>query len=172
MKLWVLKNRRPILMIIAIYQFIGGLIGIWLIYSIASPGVNAGFVLAVIPIVALILCSLFAGIFYFFKGETTRFFLLSKINFIAQMIQFTVAGIKFTFYYGAYFTIGLNQDHILAFTMGYELVEFAMSFGTFDFYYLYINLVPLIPLAILRWCERNPAKDPLDDFLAEEEPVP
>jgi hypothetical protein len=167
MKQFVLKNRKAFMMAIAIYQVLGGLMCLWLLYNIASPGA----IFIGLPIIALILISLFAGIFYFFNGESMRFFLLSKINFCAQLVQFSLAGIKFAFLYGFYLIVGADSNGEFQLYLGVKLAEFAIRLGNNDYQFFILNLFPLLPLIMLRWAERNPAIDPAETFLTEDEPV-
>ena len=159
------------MMAIAIYQVLGGIVGLLLYYDIVSRGVNAGFILAMIPIVSLLLVSFFAGIFYFFSGECGKFYLLSKLNFCAQMIQFGLAGIKFLYLYGFYIILGADEAANIQAVAGFKLSEYAVRLGNVDHHFFNLNLFPLIPLIMLRWAERNPEKDPAETFLTEDEPV-
>src|SRR5688572_23862053 len=110
MKQNVLKNRKTLLTIIALYQIIGSAVMFYLLYSVVGPDSHAGQYFALSPLLILTLISLFAGVFYFAFGERTRFFLLSKLNFCLHIIQISVAGFAFAFYYGPHLSIGMNGD--------------------------------------------------------------
>jgi hypothetical protein len=163
MKKHVLRNRKRWLTGIAIYQLLGGLVMLIFLFSILSgQQISAGVVLAVIPMVALSLVSLFAGLLYFFKGKEIRFYTLSKLNFCAQLLQLAIPpGFTYRFYYGPYLALGLDTDHM--FTIKFETLtaNFGFSFGGQDEgLLLMFNCIPLLILIILRWIERNKIESP------------
>jgi hypothetical protein len=163
MKKHILKYRKRWLTGIAIYQLLGGLVMLILLFSILSgQEVSAGVVLAVIPMVALSLVSLFAGILYFFKKNEIRFYTLSKLNFCAQLFQLAIPpGFTYRFYYGPYLALGVDTDRM--FTIKFETLtaNFGFSFGSQDEGLLVmLNCIPLLILIILRWVERNKEVSP------------
>lgn len=168
----MLDNRRGILLTIAIYQALGGLLAAFLMFNLLPPDVHAGVILVLIPIAAICLISFFAGIVYFFKGETTRFFLLSKLNFCFQIIQFSLVGLTYYFNYGFYLTAGMDGNYTFIGGVGLSAAMFGVKLGPTDYSFFQLNLFPLIPLIILRWAERNPKQDPTDLLFADEEPIP
>jgi hypothetical protein len=162
MKQSVLNNRKRWSTGIAIYQLIGSItMIIFLVSIIMSQEVSAGMIFALIPMSALCLVSLMAGILYFFKGNELRFFTLSKLNFCAQILQFTLPGFIFRFYYGPYLAFGFDGDP--SFRLKFETLSanFGFSIGaTSGETLVLINCIPLIPLIILRWIERNKTVSP------------
>src|SRR5688572_15423570 len=102
MKQFVLKNRKIFLAIISIFQIAGSLVMFYLMFRAVRPDSHAGQYFALFPLLIINVISLFAGVFYFIYGERTRFFLLSKLNFCLQIIQFSVNGFKYSYYYGPY----------------------------------------------------------------------
>src|SRR5689334_5409068 len=108
-KQFVLKNRKGWGLGIAIYQLIGSLV-VFLLMYLNIPELNAGIVLALIPLIGITLTGFVASIVYFMKGYTLRFFTLSKLNFCFQILLLSVKGFAFAFYYGPYLAIGFDGD--------------------------------------------------------------
>lgn len=144
---------------LAIYQIIGSLVTIFLIVTIVK-NINAGVVLALIPIVAWSLVSLCAGIVYFIKGNELRFYTLSKLNFCFQLIRLSVPGFAFTFFYGPYLAAGFDfNDHTFVVKFETLTANFDFRIGQTEEYHVLCNLVALFLLLSLRWIERNPVVD-------------
>jgi hypothetical protein len=141
-----------------------------MIYNLSSHGLSAGQILALIPILAITLISLFAGVLHFFNKKI-QFYTLSKLNFCLQIIQLSTGGIKYYFYYGAYLTAGLYRDGAFNLELGFNLVDFAVQLGEMDDRFFALNLFPFIPLIILRWAERNPSPEPFEKTFTEKEPL-
>lgn len=162
MKNSVLNNRKRWSTGIAIYQLLGSLaMIIFLISIIMSQEVSGGMIFALIPISALCLVSLMAGILYFVKGNELRFFTLSKLNLCAQTIQFTLPGFIFRFYYGPYLALGFDGDP--SFRLKFETLtaNFGFSIGsTGEETLVLINCIPIFLLIVLRWIERNKTASP------------
>ncbi|MBO9201187.1 MULTISPECIES: hypothetical protein [Niastella] len=163
MKKHVLKYRKRWLTGIAIYQLLGGLVMLILLFSILmGQEVSPGVILAIIPMVALSLVSLIAGIMHFIKGNEVRFYTLSKLNFCAQLLQLAIPpGFTYRFYYGPYLAVGVDTDRM--FTIKFETLtaNFGFSFGTQDEGLLVmLNCIPLFMLIVLRWIERNKIASP------------
>ena len=120
--------------------------------------VHAGVVLVLIPLIGITLTGFIASIIYFIKGYTLRFFTLSKLNFCFQMLQISISGFAFAFYYGPYLAIGFDSD--MFFRIKFEMLtaNFALRLGETEEQFVFINLVPLIPILALRWIERNPVE--------------
>jgi hypothetical protein len=156
MKKHILAHRRAWSKGIAIYEILGGIVALIFIYRILSNDINAGLILVLIPILGLSLASLFAGIFFFIKGNELRFYTLSKLNFCSHLLQLAVPGFKFIFYYGPFLAIGFDGDY--NFVMQFETLtmNFALQIGNAEEYYVTLNLIAILPLIILRWIERNP----------------
>jgi hypothetical protein len=144
---------------IAIYQLIGALVMFLLMYS-NIPVFSAGVVFVMIPLVGITLTGFIAGIVYFVKGYTLRFFTLSKLNFCFQLLQLSVHGFAFKYYYGPYLAAGFGGDYF--FNIKFELLtaNFALRFGGTNEQFVFINFIPLIPILALRWIERNPVLSP------------
>jgi len=144
---------------IAIYQIVGSLVIFLLIYLYVNE-ITPGVIFALIPILSVCLVSLMAGIFFFFKKQELRFFTLSKLNFCIQILQLSLPGFAFIFYYGPYLGIGVDGDP--SFRLKFEMLtaNFSFRIGETEEHYVLFNLVPLIPLMALRWIERNPVTAP------------
>lgn len=156
-KQFVLKNRKGWGLGIAIYQLLGSLV-IFLLMYLNIPELNAGIVFVLIPLIGITLTGFIASIVYFIKGYTLRFFTLSKLNFCFQMLQISVKGFAFAFYYGPYLAIGFDSE--LFFRVKFEMLtaNFGLRFGETQEQFVFINLIPLIPILALRWIERNPVE--------------
>lgn len=167
-KQFVLKNRKGWGLGIAIYQLIGSLV-VFLLMYLNIPELNAGIVLALIPLIGITLTGFVASIVYFMKGYTLRFFTLSKLNFCFQILLLSVKGFAFAFYYGPYLAIGFDGDAFFRIKFEMLTAKFALQFGGSEEQFVFINLVPLIPILALRWVERNPVEvsEFEDSFLEE-----
>jgi hypothetical protein len=172
MKQQILNNRKRWLLGIAIYQLAGAVtMIIFLISILMGQEVSAGLIFAIIPMGALSLVSLLAGVLYFSKGNEIRFFTLSKLNFCAQIIQLSLPGFVFRFYYGPYLAAGFDGDP--SFRLMFETLSanFGFTIGSSDEEMMVLfNLIPLIPLIILRWIERNKIVSPSFETSFLEEP--
>ncbi|OQP42396.1 hypothetical protein A4D02_12540 [Niastella koreensis] len=157
-KRFVLNKRKGWLMGIAIYQLLGAIVLLILMVTIlsAQPEISGGVIFAVIPMIALSLVSIMAGIFYFIKGKELKFYTLSKLNLCAQLLQLTIPpGFTFIYYYGPYFALGIN-GHTLAIRFETLTANFNFSIGgQEEGLVVLFNCVPLLILIILRWIERN-----------------
>jgi hypothetical protein len=168
-KQFVLNNRKGWGMGIAIYQLIGALVMFLLMYSNIAV-FSAGVVLVLIPLVGITLTGFIAGIMYFIKGYTLRFFTLSKLNFCFQILQLSVQGFAFIYYYGPYLAVGFGGDYF--FNIKFELLtaNFSLRLGNTAEQFVFINLIPLIPILALRWIERNPVVSPeFENSFAEDQ---
>jgi hypothetical protein len=156
-KQFVLKHRRGWGLGIAIYQLIGSLV-IFLLMYLNIKMLSAGVILVLIPLVGITLTGFVASIIYFIKGYTLRFFTLSKLNFCFQILQLSVKGFAFAFYYGPYLAIGFDSD--VFFRIKFEMLtaNFGLRLGETEEQFVFINLIPLIPILALRWIERNPVE--------------
>lgn len=169
-KQFVLKNRKGWGLGIAIYQLIGSLVIILLMY-LNIQVLTAGVILVLIPLVGITLTGFVASIIYFVKGYTLRFFTLSKLNFCFQMLQISVAGFAFAFYYGPYLAIGFDSDIFFRIKFEALTANFSLRLGETEEQFVFINLIPLIPILALRWIERNPVEvtEFEDSFLEEQQ---
>lgn len=155
-KQFVLNNRRGWGIGIAIYQLLGSLV-IFLLMYLHIQELSAGVVFVLIPLIGITLTGFIASVVYFVKGYTLRFFTLSKLNFCFQMLQLSVSGFAFAFYYGPYLAIGFGDT---LFHIKFEMLtaNFGLQFSELEEQYGLINLIPLIPILALRWVERNPVE--------------
>lgn len=169
-KQFVLKHRKGWGLGIAIYQLIGSLV-IFLLMYLNVPELNAGIVFVLIPLIGITLTGFVASIIYFIKGYTLRFFTLSKLNFCFQMLQISVKGFAFAFYYGPYLAIGFDSEMFFRIKFEMLIANFGLRFGETQEQFVFINLIPLIPILALRWIERNPVEvsDFENSFLEEQQ---
>ena len=165
MKKFVLANRKVFGISIAIYEILGGIIGLGFVYSLINEETSVGTILIIImPIVALYLVSLMAGVFYFWKGNEWRFYFLSKLNLCFQVIQLVLAGVSFMFYYGPYLAIGFDGEYNFHMKLEPLTLNFFVRFGDTESQFIMINVIPIVLLIILRWMERNATAKVPDDF--------
>jgi len=156
MKKSILKRRKRWGTGIAVYEILGGLVSIILICRLVTT-LTPGVIFALIPLLAMCLVSLVAGVLFFVKGNELRFFTLSKLNFCLQLLSISIPpGFVFTFYYGPYLAFGFGDDfHFLA---KFELLTSNVAFliGGTEPHYVLLDLVPLFLLLMLRRIEKAP----------------
>jgi hypothetical protein len=156
MKQFVLRNRKAFGIGIAIYNLLGGIAGLILLYTILDSNTSVGTYIVISPIIALYIVSLLSGIFYFRQRQQWRFYFLSKLTLCMQVIQLTVAGFAFIFYYGPYLAIGFDGEPNFLLSFQTLTINFLIQFGDVELQSFKINLIPVLLLIILRWLERNP----------------
>ncbi|HEX6180325.1 MAG TPA: hypothetical protein VFZ47_03720 [Chitinophagaceae bacterium] len=171
MKSFILNHRKRFLQGFAIYQIVGGIAGILMLYFLywsQGAAVIVGTMFVIAPFVALYLISIYAGYCYF-KGRMTRFYVLTFFLLWLQVFQFTIPGFKFGFYYGPYLAIGTNSD--LQFFMNFNTltVNFNIALMSPTGFALMINFIPVAFLSIISLIKNAPEPDPLPvGFLQEE----
>lgn len=168
-KRFVLNNRKGWGMSIALYQLLGALVVFLLMYLNISE-LSAGVVIVLIPLIGITLTGFIAGILYLIKGYTLRFFTLSKLNFCFQLLQLSVWGFGFGFYYGPYLALGFDSESFFRIKFEMLTANFNLRIGETTEQVVLINLIPLIPILALRWLERNPidATEFENSFLEEQ----
>ena len=159
MKKFILDRQKPFLTIIALYQLLGG-IGM-LVLMFWTYGL-AGFFFSIVgTLPALIFCllSVYAGYKYFTKGYDEKFYVLTLITLWLQVIQVKAFGVTFAFFYFPSLAAGINGniDLMLHFNLlaGYELDLNSSGF------FLFINLVPVLLLVALDIIDNTRAKEQL-----------
>jgi len=168
----LIRNRKPILAGIAIYQLLGSALQFYLLYQFVGPGMHLGNYVALLPMLCISFISLLAGACYFIYGERYRFYLLSTINFCLQIVQLSVPGFKFAFYCLLYLGVAIDHNYSLQVDFDFFSAFMSFSLNNPEFQFFKLNLVPLVPLLLLRWLEKNPAgREAENAFLKEEEPV-
>jgi hypothetical protein len=166
-KQFVLNNRRGWGMGIAIYQLLGSVV-IFLLMYFNITELSIGVLLVLVPLVGITLTGFTAGVLYFIKGYTLRFFTLSKLNFCFQLLQLSVSGFAFLFYYGPYLAVGFDSESFFRIKFEMLTANFSLRLGETEEQFGLINLIPLIPVLALRWIERNPVASPaLEDSLID-----
>jgi hypothetical protein len=167
MKKFVLRNYRGFRMFLAIYQ-IAGAIAMFLVIAFNIKVFSVATFIFLLPIIGLCLVSLMAGISYIQKNEV-RFFVLSKINFWAQTVQFSFIIFGFAYYYGPYLYIGIGEG---GFKIGLEFLTafFNVNINSGENFYLLVNGIPLFFLRALRWIEKIPVVAELENAFVENTP--
>lgn len=175
MKEFVLTHRKFFSIFLAVYVMLGGLFGLYLIFSIINTDTGLGAYLMIIPIAALYLVSLLGGIFYFVGPQRWRFYFLAKLALCFQVIQLAVKGFSFLFYYGPYLALGVREDDGIVLKFESLGLSFNATLGEVEIQGVMINLVPILLLIILRWLERGEKEEGItipEHFLQEEESKP
>jgi hypothetical protein len=170
MKKFVVDNSKAFSIFLAIYTLLGGLTGLWLIYSLVDENTGLGSYIVILPIAALYFVSLLGGIFYFVQSQRWRFYFLAKLVLCCQVIQLAVTGFTFYFYYGPYLALGFLEGDGGVFKFETLTATFGVRFGDVETQGVLINVVPILLLIILRWierAERGPAMEVPEDFLEE-----
>jgi hypothetical protein len=140
----VLKARDKIL-ILGLYQIIGGLIGIGLsillLVRVLNQGPNNGETVFMLMLISMpFLLSLYAG-YSCIKNHSNKF-LISKVNQAFQVASFSIAGTAYTYYSGAHFSIGIDTtlNSIFDFKLGLSSFNLEFNSGS-DNYVVYVNLI-------------------------------
>ncbi|HYF31301.1 MAG TPA: hypothetical protein VD993_09295 [Chitinophagaceae bacterium] len=171
MKSFILRNRHAFLAAIALYQLLGGILGIgilWYIYGL--EGILATFLVSFF-LLGLLLLLIYSGICYFRPSKRHRFFMLSIIMLLLQVFQFRFPGFAFHLYYSPYIAIGINGD--LEFLFQLKLITYQVGLwlsreGDFPFRFM-ISFFPVILLLILDLIRTAKPVDALEGF-AEQQP--
>jgi len=155
MKKFVLNHRKQWCIGLSVYQILGALVAIIFLLSIVKNNMYPGVIIVLIPIATICIVSLLAGVL-FFRGNESRFFTLSKVSFWVQILQLSLGGFGFIFYYGPYLAVGFDNDS--KFLMKFESLScnFSIELGDTSEQYVLLNLVPVFLLITLRWLQRNP----------------
>lgn len=170
MKKFVVAHSKAFGIFLSIYILLGGLTGLWLIYTLVDENTGLGSYIVIVPIAAIYLVSLLGGIFYFVRSQRWRFYFLAKLVLCCQVIQLAVTGFTYYFYYGPYFAPGFWEGDGLIFKFESLTATFGVRFGDVETQGFMINLVPILLLIILRWierAEREPTIEVPEDFLEE-----
>ena len=171
MKSFILDNRKRFLQALAIYQILGGIsLIILMIQSYSSLGGVAMLVIMLMlaPMFGLCLLFIYAGYCYF-RGRTSRFYLLTYFNLWLQVFQVTIPTIlSFKYYYGPYLGIGIDGELDLLFRFEMLTSYFKVGIMTAAGFELMINFVPIGLLSIVSLIEKAPAPDPIPGFLEDE----
>lgn len=104
--------------ILALYQIVGGLVGVTLTLFFSNFQVTSFLALIVIPVmVGLFSFSIYAGSLLFFNIENGL--KRSKINLFLQIISFVAFGYAYQYSIGLYFIVGI--DFTNSFTFNFNL---------------------------------------------------
>lgn len=95
--------------IIAIYQMVGGLIGVWVVYTEATTNISLESILIQYGFFTF---SIIAGIVLLVKRKS----FLTYVNLFLQFIQFKVGGFALYFLQGVYLGVGIIPSKMEYFT--------------------------------------------------------
>lgn len=143
-------NRTPLLVVIALYQIAGGVLGLGLVLKMVpllkdpSASTWGGIILAI----ALYLLSMVAGLLLFRKPQTGL--TLSFINQILQVLSFSAASIAYNFVAGLKLGIGVDFVETLMFKLRMSISSFQFSFHGMDGVpYITVNVLALLLIYLL-----------------------
>jgi len=147
-----LKNTKITVLVIAIYQIIGGVAGIGLIawLLLKTQTINGALLLIFLTAVGLYLLSIKAGM-YLLEKNYKKGLIYSIIIQAFQVVAIGLGSHKYDFYSGSKANIGVN------FTDGFNLkFDFGLT-SQFNFainssdkeYFLYINIVAIFLIYVL-----------------------
>jgi len=143
----ILNRERKTLEFIGLYEIIGGIIGIGLIFlgKISLDRFSIFGVLIMALIIAFYSFSIYAGIKLFRHHE--KEVLYSKIVQYVQIPSFALLGFMFTMTAGFSFFIGFDYTNDFLFRAFFELPSVGTKFyikSDDTIIYVYLNLIPII----------------------------
>lgn len=147
-----IKNTQTTIVIIALYQILGGILGIgitaWLMINTGE--INGSILLILILALVLYYFSLKTGIILL-KKDLKYGVILSIILQFLQVIAIGVGGYEYKFCSGGSSFIGLDFTDGFNFKLDFGITsEFNFSFLLEDkVYYMYINLLAILLLVLL-----------------------
>jgi len=146
-----IKNTRLTVLILAYYQIIGGIIGLWVLVKILMNSQTINGALLLIILIAL-------GLYYFsiksgsllIRQEYKRGLIYSMIHQSVQVIGIGFGGDKFLYYSGANIGLGPNFTDGIEFKFLLEFFsEFEMSLNLSEkSYFLYVNILAMFLLYV------------------------
>ncbi|MDQ2178986.1 hypothetical protein [Marinifilum sp. D714] len=146
-----IKNTRLTILILAYYQIIGGIIGLYLITKILfkTQSLNGALLFIFLSAIGLYFLSIKSGSLLIRK-ENKRGLIYSMIHQLIQIIGIGFGGNTFVYYSGAKFTVGPNFTDGIHFKFDLGLLsQFDMSFNLNEkSYFLYVNILALFILYV------------------------
>jgi hypothetical protein len=166
----IIKKLRAL----AIYQIIGGLLGL-IITVLAIMGFHSftPFIISLFAIAfGLYIFSLLSG--WLLWNQYTSGIKCSLINQYLQIVQFTIAGWAYTYISGAYFSLGVDLTYSYKILIDFGIVSTwqLKAFTQSDAVQLSFNFVAILLVVFLTHVKRDLEDDVLlENLLTEEEPT-
>ena len=138
------------LKIIGWQQIIGGIMGIYLMASLMlqQATVNGVVLLIILTGIALYIYSIYSGKSLLIDANKKVAIILSIINQVFQLVQWSMLGYGFTYSSGAEVSMGF-VDSPLNFNIAAYISTFKMSINTDPEFLLKVNLIALIVMLVL-----------------------
>jgi len=157
---------------LAIYQIIGGLLGliitIWA--AIQYPSFTPFIILLFAIAFGLYIFSLLSG--WLLWNQYTAGIQCSLINQYLQIVQFTIGGWAYTYISGCYFSLGVDLTYAYKVIFNFEIISTwqLKAFTQADAVQLSFNFVAILLLVFLTHVKRDLEEDVLlENLLTEEE---
>ncbi len=148
-----IKDNQTTLLIIGIYQIVGGILGLGLVATILMRmgNVNGPVLLIFLIAIGLYYLSLKSGILIIQNQSQKKGIIFSMVNQIVQFISFAVGGNKYDYVSGIKGRIGFD------FTSGFDFKFDLGLTSTFNFsinaddaeYFLYVNVFAILVFIVL-----------------------
>jgi hypothetical protein len=115
---------------LAIYQVIGGVLGLGLTFYFFNPGVSVSLLwLLILPFVlGLYGYSIYCGIILF--KDIEKGLKRSKVNQLLQVISFMAAGYGYQYASGFYFSIGIDLTNSFTFNFNFGISSWQLNINT------------------------------------------
>jgi len=159
---------------LAIYQIIGGLLGLitttWII--IQFPAFTPFIILLFVVAFGLYIFSLLSG--WLLWNQYTAGVQCSLINQYLQIVQFAIGGYAYTYISGGYFSLGIDLTYSYRLLVNFGIISTwqLKAFTQTPIVQLSFNFVAILLVVFLTHVKRDLEDDVLlDNLLAEENPT-
>ena len=144
------KNSTLTLKVIGWLQVIGGITGLGLMaYLMLQTGAINGALLLIFLIGISLFCfSIYSGKRLVWDAQKKSGIILSIINQVIQIFQWSLSGYGFTYSSGAELAIGV-QGFELKFNISAIISSFKMSINSSEVFFLKINIIAIIIIFVL-----------------------
>jgi hypothetical protein len=143
--------------IIAYYQIIGGVYGLYSILSILikEPTVSGLGLIIYLIIIGLYLFSIYCG--NLVRLQKVRGLVSTKWSQITQLFQFNILGIAFWYISGIGISVGYGKtDDIMQFMyLNFSSMYFKYNLNETGDFYFYLNITPIVVLYFTEKLERK-----------------
>ncbi len=146
-----IKSAETTILIVAIYQILGGIWGFGLIawLLLQTQELNGPILLIYLISIALYCLSANAGL-VLLRKDYKRGLILSFINQAFQVVAIAIGGYKFDFISGAKLAGGFNFTNGFFMNLNFALTsEFNMSWNSGSTFYLYINFLAVFLIYVI-----------------------
>lgn len=155
----MIKNKKIVYIIIAIYQLLGSILGI---YALSLSIIHNELIsilqnlIFISPIVVYSFLTSIAMILYI--NDSSKVLVFSYINQAIQIIQFKLAGYGVYIILGTSFQIGFVNNIFSEFFIDFELINANVNINLFSDLkgqMLLINLIPIIIILLLKYYDKK-----------------